>query len=49
MHLEKKCILKTQRLRNEKIQKGLNTLVISKVLTKDQSIKVKEAIMARRR
>lgn len=37
--------VKTTELRNEKIQKGLNTLVISKILTEDQSIKVKKAIM----
>ncbi|MBU3142573.1 hypothetical protein [Clostridium sp. CF012] len=45
--LKEKMQLKHTELRNEKIQKGLNTLVTSKVLTADQSVKVKEAIMAR--
>ncbi len=45
--LREKMHLKTTELRNENIQKGLNTLVTSKVLTEAQCAKVKEAIMAR--
>jgi len=45
--LREKMYLKNAELRNEKIQKGLTTLVTSKVLTQEQSNKVKEAIMAR--
>ena len=45
--LRERMHVKNTELRNEKLQKGLNTLVISKVLTKEQSIKVKDAIMAR--
>lgn len=44
--LKEKMYLKHTEIRNEKIQKALNTLVTSKVLTAEQSVKVKEAIMA---
>jgi len=45
--LRERMHIKSSELRNEKIQKGLDTLVTSKVLTAEQSVKVKEAIMAR--
>jgi len=45
--LREKMFIKNTELKNEKIQVGLNTLVTSKVLTVAQSVKVKEAIMAR--
>lgn len=45
--LKEKMYLKHTQLKNEKIQKGLSTLVASKVLTNEQSLKVREAIMAK--
>lgn len=45
--LREKMYIKSTELRTEKIKVGLNTLVTSKVLTAEQSVKVKEAIMAR--
>ena len=45
--LREKMFEKKSQLRNQEIEKGLNTLVDNKVITLDQSKKVKEAIMAR--
>jgi len=45
--LRQKMYIKTTELRNEKIKKGLDNLVVSKVLTAEQGIKVKEAILAK--
>lgn len=45
--LSEKMHVKYAEIRSEKLQKGLDNLVDSKVLTKEQSVKVKEAITAR--
>ena len=45
--LNEKMHVKGAEMRSEKLQKGLDNLVNSKVLTKEQSVKVKEAITAR--
>ncbi|MBZ9689193.1 hypothetical protein G9F72_023115 [Clostridium estertheticum] len=45
--LKERMYVKHTQIRTEKLEKGLNTLVASKVLTNEQSVKVKEAIMAR--
>ena len=42
--LSEKMYVKSAEIRSEKFQKGLDNLVDSKVLTKEQSVKVKKAI-----